>query len=1307
MHTNVNEREQQANGDYKPCDLPHCRTMKGVLNHMTVCKAGKSCQVAHCASSSRQIITHWKFCTRTDCPVCLPLKNGPHPTNRRVPNQNDLKKIAGNNEQQQQPQQAQQPMMNNQPNTTNNTPSQPVTKDKEGWHKSVTESQRKHLVDRLVAAIIPQGVNDPSTTKNKQMENLVLYARKVEEDMYTSAASKEDYFHLLAEKIYKIQKELEEKRQERARRQKQNNNTNPLAQGGLNMAGNNIQQQQNPTSVGIMNQFNNLQQQQNKVNSLATSMSEFMNNTSNSNAVSSSLSTNTSLSNNTNHFPNMQNAMINETKARMAQQLQLNSANMAMQRGIPNQQPRFPGMMNQKLPGMQMPNQMQQHRPNMINRMNNPAMFANSGQTMQMNQQLQQQNQNQNLPQQQQQQLSQNQNNQFQSQPNQQPVNNFQMNQQPNSMNNLPSQNLPTSLSNPVKVEDQVMSSCLPTSSTDQISTQPSSTPSTLTSSALGLQTPKTETSLLSCNSNVKTEPPSPMQTSTEDVKPDIKTEVKMEISESTSTSTTTATTSATVSSSSAVVKTEASGSPATVKTEVKPKVYKIWTKEELIESLMPVFDKVHKIDPESGPFLTPVNPDQLGIPDYFHIVKNPMDLSTIKSKLDNGDYKDPWGFCDDMRLMFENAWLYNKKTTKVYKYCSKLYDIFEADIDPVMKKLGYCCGSKHLFNPQVLYCLGQNGSCTIGRDKQYYSYQDRYHYCENCFNAFEGDSINFGEDTILEKTSNNSNVPKSDFKKKKNDHLDKEPFVECTECKRKMHQVCVLHLDFIWENGFVCDGCRESKSLGERKENRFNAKRLPQTKLGEHIEKRVNGYLKTAENSDTAGYVHIRVVSSQNKSVDVRPGMRDRYSKEGFPESFPYRARALFAFEEIDGVDVCFFGMHTQEFGSDCPEPNRNRIYLSYLDSVHFFRPRHLKTNVYWEILIGYFEFCKKRGFHWAHIWSCPPSEGDDYIFHCHPPEQKIPKSKRLVEWYKRMLEKSEKDDVLVEYKDIYTQAINDLVKSPLNLPYFDGDYWPNQIEDSIREVINEEEERKKNEALQAAQLAEAENDEEVASEDMVVTSTGKKTKGKRGNKKTTKKNKLNKTPAKKNVTNNWGSCEVSQRIFTIMEKYKESFFVIRFYKPGEEPTDKIEDPDPLMQSDIMDGRDAFLTTSRDKHWEFASLRRAKFSSMAMLAELHNQGSDKFVYNCNVCKRQIITRLHCTVCEDFDLCTICYKDKGHEHKMEKLGLDIETEQPNSANKNKRHQTPKKLDVNQSNDVSNPWTMQHIVTRKRAISKRA
>lgn len=101
--------------------------------------------------------------------------------------------------------------------------------------------------------------------------------------------------------------------------------------------------------------------------------------------------------------------------------------------------------------------------------------------------------------------------------------------------------------------------------------------------------------------------------------------------------------------------------------------------------------------------------------------MKNPIDLSTIKRKLDTGQYQEPWQYVDDVWLMFNNAWLYNRKTSRVYKFCSKLSEVFEQEIDPVMRGLGYCCGGKvlkalkpqpaplHTVSDQILGVLGSN----------------------------------------------------------------------------------------------------------------------------------------------------------------------------------------------------------------------------------------------------------------------------------------------------------------------------------------------------------------------------------------------------------------------------------------------------------------------------------------------------------------------------------------------------------------------------------------------------------------------
>lgn len=48
---------------------------------------------------------------------------------------------------------------------------------------------------------------------------------------------------------------------------------------------------------------------------------------------------------------------------------------------------------------------------------------------------------------------------------------------------------------------------------------------------------------------------------------------------------------------------------------------------------------------------------------------------------------------------------------------------------------------------------------------------------------------------------------------------------------------------------------------------------------------------------------------------------------------------------------------------------------------------------------------------------------------------------------------------------QDIFKQATEDRLTSAKELPYFEGDFWPNVLEESIKELEQEEEERKREE--------------------------------------------------------------------------------------------------------------------------------------------------------------------------------------------------------------------------------------------------
>lgn len=105
--------------------------------------------------------------------------------------------------------------------------------------------------------------------------------------------------------------------------------------------------------------------------------------------------------------------------------------------------------------------------------------------------------------------------------------------------------------------------------------------------------------------------------------------------------------------------------------------------KEKLSESLKScneilkeLFSKKHS--GYAWPFYKPVDAKMLGLHDYHEIIKKPMDLGTVKRKMDDREYKTAAEFEADVRLIFTNCYKYNPPDHDVVKMGRKLQDVFE-----------------------------------------------------------------------------------------------------------------------------------------------------------------------------------------------------------------------------------------------------------------------------------------------------------------------------------------------------------------------------------------------------------------------------------------------------------------------------------------------------------------------------------------------------------------------------------------------------------------------------------------------------
>lgn len=79
----------------------------------------------------------------------------------------------------------------------------------------------------------------------------------------------------------------------------------------------------------------------------------------------------------------------------------------------------------------------------------------------------------------------------------------------------------------------------------------------------------------------------------------------------------------------------------------------------------------------DAWPFRESVDASE--VPDYYDVVKDPLDLSTMEKKLEEGNYYITLEiFASDFKRMFNNCRTYNAPETVYYKCANRLEEFFE-----------------------------------------------------------------------------------------------------------------------------------------------------------------------------------------------------------------------------------------------------------------------------------------------------------------------------------------------------------------------------------------------------------------------------------------------------------------------------------------------------------------------------------------------------------------------------------------------------------------------------------------------------
>ncbi|KAI3412738.1 Histone acetyltransferase, partial [Psidium guajava] len=609
------------------------------------------------------------------------------------------------------------------------------------------------------------------------------------------------------------------------------------------------------------------------------------------------------------------------------------------------------------------------------------------------------------------------------------------------------------------------------------------------------------------------------------------------------------------------------------------------------------------------------------------------------------------------------------------------------------------CGADKLVFAPSPIYC--SSCSVLIKRNGFYYCTSNEIDvqctFCPSCHNCCRGGTIKCG----------GISVSKAKLHKRKNNEEIEESWVQCDKCGAWQHQICALFNDKRNLGGtaeYICPMCSlnemgDATLIAPVKVGILRAGDLPRTKLSDCLEQRIQRRLKEEreQRAEVLGKgfyevpgaedLVVRVVVSAKRKLEVKKHFLDTFPELNYPAEFPYCSKVILLFQKIEGVDILIFGTYVQEFGSDCGHPNQRCVYISYLDSVKYFRPEiltatgeSLRTFVYHELLIGYLECCKQRGFSSCFIWACPPLKGEDYMFYCHPETQKTPHNQKLRKWYQSMLHKAVEENIVISTSNLYNHYFlppeRGMTKiTAARLPYFEGDYWSASAENLIKDI-------------------EQKDVDELQKKGQKISSRFLKAMGHKSSSDGSKKDilfmqKLGEKilPAKEDFivahlqfvcslcrevilsTNRWfcSQCKNFQLckrchdteqllygadVHMLNEKVTHSL--------SEAPVNGVpsdtKDEDTTLENYLFESRHTFLKFCQENQYQFNTLRHAKYSSMMILHYLGNPNDMVGGASCSICRKLTALKQswRCEICPEFSVCQVCYQHKNfvHDHRL-------------------------------------------------------